>query len=73
VLTEKFGSLDLRATVCDVYRKVSIGNLVTSNGLVDGLPEEEFTPRLVIPVLKGLSLWYAKMRPETGWVARYLR
>jgi hypothetical protein len=45
--------------------------LSASSRLVDGLPEEGFTPRLADAYW---ALWYAKMkRSETGWVVKYPR
>jgi hypothetical protein len=42
------------------------------NGIVVKLPEEGFTHRLIDTGLKGLPIWYARMRkPGIGWLVKY--
>ena len=67
------------AIICDSYSEVQLSkeNFLeirwATGGLVDGLPEECFTPGSSLPIgLKEQPLWYVKMkRPVTGWVAMY--
>jgi hypothetical protein len=67
------------AIVCVGYleAQVSKGNFVNIQqaigGLVDELPKEGFTSRLIDTYQqKELPLWYSRTRrPGTGWIVRY--
>jgi len=66
------------AIVCDGYLEIQLSkeNFVSIQQvirrLVDGLPEEEFTPRLIDTCwAKGAAIMVCHMRPGIGWVVKY--